>query len=110
MIHLKTPINKAEILRQMKANADEVYSESHEKEDKIAAYMSGVHDVFQRLQLKTEAVALIDKAMASNWKHLHEKDKGSSNARNGHQGVVGSNGGKNPNNPVRSADRKDFNT
>lgn len=51
MIKLKSEVNKSEITRQLKAEAEKMYEESWQKEIKIQAYLNGVHDLFKKLRI-----------------------------------------------------------
>jgi hypothetical protein len=49
MIKLKQEVNKSEIMRELKAEAEIAFENTWQKEMKIQAYMNGAHDLFKKL-------------------------------------------------------------
>ena len=51
MIQLKNKVNKSALLRELKAEANEIYKESWQPEYTIKVFMYGVEALFKLLQL-----------------------------------------------------------
>ena len=51
MIKLKQEVNKSEIMRELKAEAEIAFENTWQKEMQIRAYMNGAHDLFKKLRI-----------------------------------------------------------
>ena len=51
MIKLKQEVNKSEIMRELKAEAEIAFENTWQKEMQIRAYMNGAHNLFKKLRI-----------------------------------------------------------
>ena len=51
MIKLKQEVNKSEIMRELKAEAEIAFENTWQKEMQIRAYLNGAHDLFKKLRI-----------------------------------------------------------
>lgn len=51
MIKLKQEVNKSEIMRELKAEAEIAFENTWQKELQIRAYLNGAHDLFKKLRI-----------------------------------------------------------
>lgn len=53
MIKLKQEVNKSEIMRDLRVEAEIAFKNDWHKEIQIRAYLKGVHDLFKKLRIHT---------------------------------------------------------
>ena len=51
MIKLKQEVNKSEIMRELKAEAEIAFENTWQKDIQIRAYMNGAHDLLKKLRI-----------------------------------------------------------